>query len=521
MRFDFYKLAQSAKGIPDREEYGDFLRALRVGELYPWVVQRHEAERAGPHYDIRFGAPGLFSWAARKGLPTKPGQKVLAVQQPLHEGQYIDFEGEIIEGYGKGLVKKEDKGQVLITKVKPDQITFVVAHRKFPEVFTLIRDKKKPKNWLLVNITPTETIKHKKVHYTKVPTEDVEKLFDPDYLASAKIDGAAAFIRLLGPRIETLSYRTSKKGIPIIHTYRVGTYEGINIPKKFINTILRGEIYGVKLPPPPKKPIKFTEWKKIALKDPEKAQKSFWKLAPKQRSEALSFMKEVGLFPKYDPYHVLKAIRPQELGGILNASVAKSLQKQRAKKIALRLALFGIKKLPTGEIPKTYPEQLALIQEMMKYLPPEKFTLPPFAETPEAARKLWEAIRSKKFPLTEEGLVFFPKKGGKPRKAKLTGEADVIVEKVFPGTGRLKGKAAGGFWYSLPEAPGKIVGKVGTGFSDEMRRWLWEHRNDPELLGRLARIKFQEQFPSGAYRAPRLISLHEDYGPKQIREAKK
>jgi hypothetical protein len=39
--------------------------------------------------------------------------------------------------------------------------------------------------------------------------------------------------------------------------------------------------------------------------------------------------------------------------------------------------------------------------------------------------------------------------------------------------------------------------------------------NDPEaFVGRVARIHSQEQFPSGAWRAPALIALHEDYPRK-------
>ena len=111
--------ADYAPGLPAKKDFGP-LERLRVGQMLDYIVQAHNAERAGPHHDIRFGDKdtGLFSWASRKGVPA-PGEKRLAVQQPVHRHEYKDFEGEIPEGYGKGTVKKHTEGQVLITKVDP------------------------------------------------------------------------------------------------------------------------------------------------------------------------------------------------------------------------------------------------------------------------------------------------------------------------------------------------------------------------------------------------------------------
>jgi ATP-dependent DNA ligase len=93
-----------------------------------------------------------------------------------------------------------------------------------------------------------------------------------------------------------------------------------------------------------------------------------------------------------------------------------------------------------------------------------------------------------------------PVAGGKPIKVKPRQEHDVFIREVFPG-GKYPGDA-GGFRYSLDET-GPIVGKVGSGLSDDTRKLLWE------MIGRRARIAAQEQFPSGAYRAPSLLAIHE------------
>jgi len=457
-----------APGLPDPRRFGSVTDLPKGRELL-YVIQRHLADRAGPHYDIRFGPnlggkPSLLSWASRK-LPEESGQKVLAFQQPLHTGAYANFEGEITSGYGKGLVKTHDKGTVLVTKVEPNKINFVVTHKKHPEMYTMIRKSGPPTggsprtkktqggSWLMINTTPTEVIKHKKVRYAKVPAEDVEKLFDEKYLHMEKIDGAAALYKLFSDKIDVLSYRPTTTGRPIVHTYRVGGTTGLNIPKHLVGSILRGELYGT-------------------------------------RDD--------------------RAIPPQELGGILNSSTRKSLKKQREQGVQLRNAIFNILKYGKKPIGMDVPiaERLDKVREILKHLPEGKFHLPRMAETPEEQRALWEDVKGGRDPLTHEGIVAWPKKGGKPAKVKLYDEHDVFVKDIFPGEKRLEGVGAGGFEYSLsPDGP--AVGKVGTGFSEDLRRAML--KNPEEFLGRIARIKAQGQFPSGAYRAPGLISIHEDY----------
>ena len=460
-----------APGLPDPRKFGR-ATGLPLSTPLSYVVQRHLARRAGPHYDLRFGPdrgthPSLLSWATRK-LPTEPGQKILAFQQPLHTGQYADFEGELTSGYGAGVVKTHDRGRVIVTKAEPDKINFVVAHKKYPETFTLVRksgppiDPKTPREqqtqggtWLMINTTPTEVIQHKKIHYAKVPAEDVAKLFDDKYLHEEKIDGAAALYKLLSDRIEVLSYRPTAKGRPIVHTYRVGGTTGINIPKHLVGSILRGELYGVRT--------------------------------------------STG-----------RAIPTQELGGLLNASTLKSLAKQREQKVELKSTLFNILRYGKEDVSIESPldARLKMLREIMGILPKAKFRLPEMAGTPEEQRELWERVSGGKHPLTREGIVAWPKSGGKPTKVKLYSEHDVYVREIVSGEKGLAGTAAGGFRYSLTPS-GELVGKVGTGFSDMTRKQMWE--TPDEFVGRIARIRAQSQYPSGAYRVPSFIGRHEDY----------
>jgi hypothetical protein len=473
--------ADYAPGLPDPRRFGDVTTLPRGKEL-PFVIQRHLAERAGPHYDIRFGPDKMFSWATKKELPA-PGEKRMLFQQPLHTGQYASFEGEITSGYGKGTVKTHDKGHVIVETARPDLIKFTVTHRKTPENFTLIRtsgpsrDPASPRarrtqggSWLMVNTTPVSAAKllggdpeaagMKKVRYTSIPAAQVDKVFDPKYLVQEKVDGASALFHLLSDRINVLSYRTSKEGKPIVHTYRVfgegGSKTFSKIPPELEGTILKGELYG-------------------------------------ERKG--------------------KAIPPQELGGILNASVHNALKKQREQQVKMKAMLFDIvRQGKTDNVQMGAEDRMKRLSEIVRFLPKGKFSLPETANTPAEAKNLYERIISGKHPRTQEGVVAWPREPGKPPiKVKPRPERDVWIKSIFPGEGKLKGTSAGGFEYSTsPE--GGVLGRVGTGFSEQTRK---EMLSDPDSwIGRMARVNAQEAFPSGALRAPSFVALHEDYPNK-------
>ena len=274
-------MPQRALGLPDPSEYGD-MSQLSAGQLLDWIVHRHQARRAGLHHDIRFGSPetGLYSWAARKGLP-EPGKKHLAVQQPLHSYDYGNFEGEIPEGYGAGTVSKADTGKVLLTKVEPNKIHFTLAHRRYPERFVLFKPEgglgNKEQNWLLMNTTPTKPVPFEKLHYKSIPAEQVESVLSnlqPGSSVQAKIDGALTLTQLMKDKIELLSYRQSKvHGGPLPHTERVFHREpNVQVPKEYVGSVLAGELH-----------------------------------ATDAQGQALN---------------------PQTLGGLLNSSIAKSLPEQ-------------------------------------------------------------------------------------------------------------------------------------------------------------------------------------------------
>lgn len=463
--------AKDYPGIPNPEEYGHLseLESL-VGKMTPWVVHKHEARKAGPHYDLRLSGPeGLYSWALPKArLPETPGESVLGVRQPLHSSKYREFEGELPTGsYGAGRVSIAQKGKVMITQVDKDDegnvtgINFSLDQPGTPRRFKLSR--KGSKNWYLINVTPTTTseeLGYEKPHYKKIESdEELEELIDKvrgDRPMSVKLDGALGLLRLLKNKAEVLSYRTSTEGEGIYHTERVAP-ELLNkrkIPEELAGKVFSGEIYGTRGG---------------------------------------------------------ESIPVTELSGLLNSALSRARQKVKDTDTKLRMALIDVI-AQNGEI--SGAEKRELISKAIS-------TFPNFladfekAENPEEARKLLNRVMEGKHPLSREGVVF---KLPDSRRIKHKGweEHDVIIRDITPGKGKYEGTHAGAIRYSLVPG-GKIVGNVGTGLSDETRRELWKNRD--KYIGRVARVKSLEQFPkTKAYRAPVFAGIHPDYPTTRKRD---
>lgn len=136
-------------GIP-RKGRIEKIRTVKKPENWEFVVQSHEARKAGQHLDLRLGDPVMghgHSWALRHW--PKPGEKRLAVLQSTHSIPYFDWEGKIEEGYGAGDVSIKDRAKVTIQRADPAKITFT---RGKNELYSLIRTPSRDgKAWLLLN----------------------------------------------------------------------------------------------------------------------------------------------------------------------------------------------------------------------------------------------------------------------------------------------------------------------------------------------------------------------------------
>lgn len=107
-----------------------------------FIVVEHHAIRARLHYDLRFRIPDSNNWASfaiRKGVPLKPGVKVLANKTHDHSEKEALFLGKIPEGeYGAGVLKKWDGGTCDIHKYTPSHIVIEFDGKKVKGLYHLV-----------------------------------------------------------------------------------------------------------------------------------------------------------------------------------------------------------------------------------------------------------------------------------------------------------------------------------------------------------------------------------------------
>ena len=124
-----------------------------LNRMPKFVVHEHFAEKAGHHFDLRLEMDGVAkSWAIRKGIPEKSGIRRLAIQTEDHPLDYMNFEGTIPIGYGKGKVVIWDKGEYELLERSEGKIKFRLNGKKLRGDFVLIRFPKVKNGWLLIKL---------------------------------------------------------------------------------------------------------------------------------------------------------------------------------------------------------------------------------------------------------------------------------------------------------------------------------------------------------------------------------
>lgn len=116
-----------------------------------FVIQRHKAERAGEHFDLRLenDEGTLSSWSIPKHQLPKGKEKLLAIKTEDHPISYIKFKGEIPEGeYGAGEVDTHDSGTFEEIEWNSSKIVFELKGKKERGTYKLF--KTDGKNWMIM-----------------------------------------------------------------------------------------------------------------------------------------------------------------------------------------------------------------------------------------------------------------------------------------------------------------------------------------------------------------------------------
>lgn len=462
------KLAREfAPGIPAQKPVSRLPR-IKPDTLNRWTlaVQDHEAARAGRHFDLRLVDPDAgkaHSWAIPKARLPDPGERLLAVQTFTHTPEYALHFGaqkpEVIEkGYGRGRVRMAVKEPTDIVEASNDKVRFNVYQGKNLNEYLLRRTN--DNKWLLMNTTVTRDkrpdIPQSKPKYKEIAPDEVD-VTDGSQLMMAKIDGAHnTFVLDAHQPVRVFSYRPTERDTGVIeHTHRFLPGFQHRVPSNLDGLILRGELFAA------------------------------------------------------DP-HTGQARQAVETGATLNSGVWKS--RERQQHAPLRAVVFDVARRKGKDVESIpFTQKLRVLERVSRALP--FLEMPPMARTTKEKVDLLNRIRTGQEPITSEGVVLWPLEGGDPIKAKFRPDHDVYVRQIFPETGQ-RDSLAGGFEYSWTPK-GKVVGRVGTGFSHDLKRDMLE--NPRRYIGRVARVRAEALYPDkdnpkkpGALRAASFKDWHLD-----------
>jgi bifunctional non-homologous end joining protein LigD len=133
----------------------------RPAEGNQFVVQEHHARRL--HWDFRLEVDGVMkSWAVPKGPSLNPADKRLAIQTEDHPIEYNKFEGTIPAGhYGAGTVSIWDAGTFELERPAPareqierGELKFILHGKRLRGSFVLVRirprERTDKREWLLI-----------------------------------------------------------------------------------------------------------------------------------------------------------------------------------------------------------------------------------------------------------------------------------------------------------------------------------------------------------------------------------
>jgi hypothetical protein len=283
------------------------------------------------------------------------------------------------------------------------------------------------------------------------------EMADPRWAMQPKIDGVGVAVRLMEGSRPIVYTAEPKKTGPREHTEKLREFAGFKVPGSLHDTVFRAELFAVD--------------------------------------------------------RAGKPLPSKDIVGLVNASPAISVASQEARGVTMKLAPLSVIRFKGEDVSgKPYREHVEMLKQIQMHLP--KLQELPTAVKPEEKVRLLEEIKKGRNSLTSEGVVFHNMEHGKERsrttttKVKFRPDYDVHVRSIFPAGGSREG-TAGGFEFSH-SAQGPIAGRVGTGFDLALARDMM--RNPEKYIGRVAKVRSQQKFESGALRAPSFQEWHLEKG---------
>jgi DNA ligase D-like protein (predicted ligase)/DNA ligase D-like protein (predicted polymerase)/DNA ligase D-like protein (predicted 3'-phosphoesterase) len=200
-----------------------------------FVIQKHAADRAGLHYDLRLERDGtLVSWAVRRGLPTVPGEKHFAAKTEDHPLEYLDFEARIPKGeYGGGEMRIFDRGTYEAPEWEPGKMTIRLHGERVRGEYHLVQTRQ---GWLVFRSKRSGEVLTPPPMKPMMAEGGHDPFDDPGWLFEPKLDG-----------VRTLAYVTTDATTLVSRSGRDQTaqYPELSNLAKYVNAVhavLDGEI---------------------------------------------------------------------------------------------------------------------------------------------------------------------------------------------------------------------------------------------------------------------------------------
>lgn len=211
-------------------------------------IELHEAERAGTHLDLRIKLPDGtiqdFAVAKASELPTATGKVVKVIPTPNHSRRYFAQDGKwtFAEGYGKGKVETVWRGQIDVREANPGKIEFAIPDGKFAGEFFI---RRLSEGWVLGRMKEPAGAERWIEREPFANTEAArERMYaDPEGIVAEVKENGAHYELIPGPKENVLlSRRLSVEGKVVDRRHYLPQLRDMRFPKKYLGRRIHVEV---------------------------------------------------------------------------------------------------------------------------------------------------------------------------------------------------------------------------------------------------------------------------------------